>query len=408
MTQAVGPREAAAEAAGRVGERLRLERTMKVVCDRSALLEAINLMTGVASARSPRPQLTCVKLEASGGEGLTLTASDAEVSLRLNLERVEVEEAGAALVPADKLAQIVRAEDAEPTLTLAAEGDTTHIRTEDAHFQLKGLSPEDFPQIQSLAAFGKGRGGFSVITMTAGTLGEMVRRTLFAAARENSRYAINGVLLKAVKKRVEMVATDGRRLALSRMELEGEGDEVACIVPSKALNLLGKLIDEPGESVRVAVSAGQVVFGFGGGESPRAVLSSALVEGSFPPYEDVIPKDQDIRVTFDREVLASGVRRAALLTSEESRGVRMKFVAADKKLELSSRVAEMGEARVEVGVDSFEGGDIEIGFNPQFITDALKVIDERSVQIELKASNKPGMLRAAGGFVYVVMPVTLT
>ena len=139
----------------------------------------------------------------------------------------------------------------------------------------------------------------------------------------------------------------------------------------------------------------------------RAVLASNLVEGAFPPFEDVIPKDHDKKVTFDRDVLTAAVRRAALLTNEESRGVRMSFNGENKMVELTSRAPEMGEADIRVPVNAYEGDDIEIGFNPHFITDALKVITEPEVVMELKAPNKPGLIKSGNDFVYVVMPVNL-
>jgi DNA polymerase-3 subunit beta len=381
---------------------------MKVLCDRGALLDAINLVSGVVASRTPRPQLTCVKVGASkeGKAGwLTLQATDAEISMTLRSERVDVSEAGEALIPADKLAQIVRAEENEPTLTLESEGDLTHIRGADAHFQLRGFPASEFPEVPGFALLKKGGASFAI---PAGRLVELVRRTLFAAARENSRYAINGVLMKRDGKKLEFVATDGRRLALCRDTLQEDGEAVSCIIPSKALVTLIKLVDDPDEPVAVAVSDNRIVFGFNPEDrGGRALLASNLVEGSFPPYEDVIPKGHDIKVGFDRDVLASAVRRAALLTNEESRGVRMMFSKGDRKLELSSRVPEMGEARVSVDLMSMDGDDLEIGFNPGFITDALKVIDEPQVMFELKAPNKPGLLRSGPDFVYVVMPVNL-
>ena len=122
----------------------------------------------------------------------------------------------------------------------------------------------------------------------------------------------------------------------------------------------------------------------------------------------MIPKDQDKKVTFDRDLLASGVRRAALLTNEESRGVRMKFNAAEKGLELTSRAAEKGEAKINVDLQAYEGEDVEIGFNPAFITDVLKVLNDPQVVLELKAPNKPGVMKSGNDFLYVVMPVNLT
>lgn len=381
---------------------------MKVLCDRGAMLDAINLVSGVVASRTPRPQLTCVKLTAQkdGQAGkLTLEATDAEISMTLRSERVDVEEPGETLVPADKLQQIIRAEENEPTLTIESEDDLTHIRGADAHFQLRGFPAGEFPEVPGFDTLS---GESSSFTIRAGSLVELVRRSLFAAARENSRYAINGVLMKRDGKKLEFVATDGRRLALCRDALAEDGDPVTCIVPSKALVTLSKLIDDPDETVAVGVTANRIVFGFspeeGGG---RALLASNLVEGSFPPYEDVIPKGHDIKVGFDRDVLASAVRRAALLTNEESRGVRLMFSSADKKLELSSRVPEMGEARIDVDLVSMDGDDVEIGFNPGFITDALRVIDDPQVILELKAPNKPGLLRSGSNFVYVVMPVNL-
>ncbi|MFG0306718.1 MAG: DNA polymerase III subunit beta [Phycisphaerales bacterium JB040] len=386
---------------------------MKVICERGALLEAVNQISGVVAARTPRPQLTCVKMRASraGGVGeLEMSATDTELSLTLRLGRVEVEQEGEALVPADKLRQIVSAEDNEPTLTIETDDDSCTIRGADAEFRLNTFSPADFPKIPGFKEIASGSAKAVFQTDTA-TLAALIGRTLFAAARENSRYAINGVLLNRDGKKLEMVATDGRRLALASSTLadKGKGESAHCIVPAKALSMVMKLMGDGEEPVHAAVTDTQAVFAMGDDPADsRAVLATNLVEGAFPPYEDVIPKDQDIKVGFDRDVLASAVRRAALLTNEESRGVRMAFNGSEKSLRLSSRSPEMGEAKVDVGLASYNGSDIEIGFNPQFLTDALKVIPDAEVIIELKAANKPGLFRSGNDFVYVVMPVNLS
>jgi DNA polymerase III subunit beta len=391
---------------------------MKVICDRGALMDAINLVSGAVAARTPRVQLTCVKLTATktGGSGdLTLSATDAEVALKLTLTQVDVQQPGEALIPADKLRQIISAEDREPTLTIEVENEVCHIRGADAHFKVFGYPPADFPPIPDFGSLATGTSDHpkakAMITHPAGSLAQLVARTLFATARENSRYAINGVLLKRDGKRLEMVATDGRRLALARAALTGgekDAKPVTCIIPTKALTMLQKLIHEHDEPVQIAVTDNQILFSFGTAASPgRAVLVSNLVEGAFPPYEDVIPKDQDKKVTFDRDAVSSAVRRAALLTNEESRGVRLAFHGKGKQLELSSRAPEMGEANVKVDLAGYEGDDIEIGFNPQFIVDALKVMNESEVIMELKAPGKPGLIKSGNDFIYVVMPVTL-
>ncbi|HEX8876799.1 MAG TPA: DNA polymerase III subunit beta [Phycisphaerales bacterium] len=394
---------------------------MKVICDRGALLDAVNLISGAVAARTPKVQLTCVKLSAtkrgSAGE-LALLATDAEISLRLKLAQVDVQQPGEALIPADKLRQIISAEDSEPTLTLETENEVLHIKGQDAHFKVFGYNVADYPPVPEIAGVIAGSDANkakAVFTQNAGALSATVARTLFATARENSRYAINGVLMKRDGKKLEMVATDGRRMAMCRATLTGAADKdakaISCIVPTKALNMLMRLINNPDDVVQIAITDNQVFFGVGAAagknDTQHAVLSSTLVEGTFPPYEDVIPKDQDKKVTFDRDVVSSAVRRAALLTNEESRGVRMAFKAKGKQLELSSRAPEMGEARVEVGLAGYEGDDIEIGFNPTFITDALKVMNDPQVIMELKAPNKPGVIKSGSDFVYVVMPVNL-
>lgn len=390
------------------------EAPMKVVCDRGSLLDAINLISGVVAARTPKPQLGCVQVRVSkqGGAGsMTLIATDTELSLRLTTDRVDVARSGDALVPADKLRQIVSAEENESTLTLESEKDSFHIRGEDAHFQLLGYPPAEFPPIPGFP--GPADRPRAVITQPAGVLAGMISRTAFATARENSRYAINGVLLKRDGKRLEMVATDGRRLALCRITAGGgekDAPAVSCIVPTKALSMLQRLLDDAEEPVTIAIAENQVFFAIGSAESPgeaRAVLSTTVVEGAFPPYEEVIPKDQDKKVTIDRDLLSSAVKRAALLTNEESRGVRMHFNGSERQLQISSRAPEMGEATVKASLLEYSGDDLEIGFNPTFITDALKVMSDPKVVIEMKAPNKPGVIKSGGDFTYVVMPVNL-
>jgi DNA polymerase III subunit beta len=370
---------------------------MKVICDRSALSEALGMIGGVAVSRTPTPVLSCVKLVANEG-ALWLSATDAEIGLRLGVGQVDIQKPGEALVPFDKLNQIVRACD-DPTLSIEAEKTVVNIRGADSHFKVYGYDPKDFPKIRDFADL---KVDFEV---DAGHLRRLVQRTLFATAVENSRYAINGVLFERKGKKLRVVATDGRRLAVARGEvINAVEGEAKSIVPTKALNTLLKLIVDPAATVKVASDANQIIFAVGEGDD-AAVLTSNLVQGAFPPFEDVIPKDQDKKVSFDSAELTSAVRRAALLTNEESKGVRLAF--AENRLTLTSRAPEMGEAEIVVDMKSYQGEPIEIGFNPGYITDALKVIDSDQVMIELKAPNKPGVLKAGNDFTYVVMPVNL-
>ena len=382
---------------------------MKVVCDRSALLDAANLIAPVVAVRSPRPQLLCVKLTATVEDGtgtLNFAATDASVSASLTTSHVDVQEPGEALIPADKLRQIVHAEDSDSTLTIETNGEAVNIHGTDAKFTIYGLPPADFPPV---ATFPEDR---DAVSLSAGEFDGLISRTLFATSKESSRYAINGVLVNIAGKKIELVSTDGRRLAMASGQVDDNaaGKDFNAIIPTKALGQLGKLLGDPAEPVRLAITENQAVFALGEpGQPPRAVLSGSLVEGAFPPYEDVIPKDQDKKATFDVAQLTSAVRRAALLTNEESRGVRLRIAGTgdDATLHLTSRAPEMGEASVDLAVPEYEGEEIEIGFNPEFITDALKVVQEPQIVVELKAPNRPGVFRSGSDFTYVVMPVNL-
>ncbi|MBL8763508.1 MAG: DNA polymerase III subunit beta [Phycisphaerae bacterium] len=394
---------------------------MKVICDRAGLLDAVNLVAAVVPVRSPSPQLSCVRLEASKGKAgsdLHLTGTDAETSLQFSLAQCDAQKAGLVVVPAEKLRQIIQATDTDPTLTLESDSDACLITGANSRFKVFGYPASDFPKTLPFAeALAQDKPRTTFVHSAGGLLG-LIHRTSFATARESSRYAINGVLLRRDGKKLEMAATDGRRLALARTTVKSaastESSPSSCIIPSKALNLFTRLALDPEEGVRVAITERRVYFAFGvditgkdEARAPRAVLSSALVEGTFPPYEDVIPKDQDKKAVIARDAFAGAVRRAAILTNEESRGVRMAFSGKSKRLKISSRAPEMGEAEIEVDLTSFDGDDIEISFNPAFIVDALKVMDQEQVTFELKASNKPGLMRSESDFVYVVMPVNL-
>jgi len=369
---------------------------LKVICDQGALADALNTVSAVVASRTPTPVLTCIKLTCKDG-CLHLAATDGETSLQLQLGRVEVDCDGEALVPADKLTQIIR-ECGDPTVTLEAEGHALHINAGDSHFKVYGFDPAEAPALD----------GFDETAVDceikSGDLAKMVARSLFAAAVEHTRYAINGVLYDRSGKRLRLIATDGRRLAMASGDCKSESESQQCIIPGKALGLIRRLSSDPDATVRIAVADARITLQFDNADSP-AIMGSSLVEGRFPPFEDVIPRDQDKKVVFDRETLRSAIRRASLLTNEESRSVRMKFEPS--KLTLTSHAPEMGEAVVHLELKDYVGETLEIGFNPTYIADALKVIDDAEITLELKASNKPGLIRAGRDFTYVLMPVNV-
>lgn len=396
---------------------------MKVACDRAAVLSAVNLVAAVVPQRSTIGAMSGLRLSASKTAGvgeLSIAGTDAETSLTLSVGKVDVAQPGTAVVSAEHLRGILQStSESDQTVTFETDGDMFQVKASHGRFRIVTHREGELPQIPDFAK--ASTGARAVFNAPAGSLRRLIDRTIFAIANETSRYAINGLLMKRDGKKLEMVATDGRRLALCRTTLKGgaaAGGEgpISCIVPRKALTLFQRLALDPEANVRVAITDNRVFFALDDGpegakdagkKPPVATLSSALVEGAFPPYEDVIPKDQDRKATAAREELTRAVRQAAVLTNEESRGVRMSFSKKDKAATITSRAPEMGDSEIELGLTGYEGDDLEISFNPYYLADALKTMDEPEVMMELKAANKPGVIRAGADFVYVVMPVNL-
>ncbi|MHC4716485.1 MAG: DNA polymerase III subunit beta [Planctomycetota bacterium] len=366
---------------------------MKVIAQTAALQEALGLASSIVAQRSPKPVLQCVKLVASG-KTLTLLATDLEAGCRHVISQVEVQAEGEALVPVQKFADIVRESAGEEALTLSVEKDACHITGAGSRFRLLGYDPAEYPAVSE---FGD-EGDFQV---PAEALSGLIERTLFAAARAHSHYAISGVLWEAEGKKLQLVATDGHRLALAKATLpKAAGRNVSAIVPGKLMTLLQRAVAGSEEMLAVKVSDSQILV-----RTARTVVMSTLVQGNFPKYEDVIPKDTSGKAQVATADFAHRLRQAALLTSEESRSVRLAF-AADA-LTLTSRSPETGEAEVNMAA-KYAGDPFEIAFNPVFLVDALKVVDADEVTMEFNASNKPAVIKAGADFLYVVMPVDLS
>jgi DNA polymerase-3 subunit beta len=363
---------------------------MKLICDRQVLADALAATSIVIASRTPKPILQCVRLTAES-DCLTLTAYDQEVGLRYRVTQVEVSKKGETLVPADKLGSIIR-ESGDETITLESKDDLLHVRGQDSHYQIYGQNVREFPPVPEF----EGEPDFRVAT---GPLQDGIDRTVFASAREHTRYAINGVLWERKGKKLSLIATDGRRLAWSSVPVEkSDKDDGSAIVPVKTLTLLARLKGDSDEPIDVKILPNQIML-----RSPRATISSVLVEGHFPDYEKVIPQEADRKAEMETSEFLSAVRRAALLTNEESKGVRLSF--SEEGLVLSSRAPEQGEATINTRA-RLEGAPIEIGFNPGFLLDALKVCGD-TVVFEMKGEDKPGVLKSGNDFLYVVMPVTL-
>ncbi len=364
---------------------------MKVSLDRHELAEAINVAKVVVLARTPKAILQCVLLDAHK-DFVLISATDLEISVRCSLTQVQVDRTGAAVVPMEKLSQIVQ-ESADDVLTMEIQDDACHIRGRDSHFKIFTRPADEFPPVPEAEE----SGDFEVGVQELRRLGDW---TVFAAARENTRYAINGVLWEKGATGLTMVATDGRRLSKAETTLKKSKGESRAIVPSKAMKVLAQVLTDPEGVVSVKMAKNQVLF-----RSAQAIISSAVLEGHFPNYTDVIPSGCERTANFATQELLSAVRRAGLLSTEESKGVKLSF--SKGQVTLSSRTPEQGEAVIQLPVE-YEQGDVSIGFNPKFLEDVLRVTKGETVRFEFSEPNRPGVFKDGDSFVYVVMPVNLS
>jgi len=362
---------------------------MKLSAKRQELADAFQLTSGAVSARTVKPILQNVKVSAATG-GVELLATDLDVGMRLKVDGVEVVEEGEALMPAARVAAILK-ELRDEDVTMETDGLTTVITTSTDKYHVMGDNPAEYPEVANFRQDDSSE-------VSPGELTDMVDKTAFAVATEATRYAFNGILFVFKKDLLELVATDGRRLAYVTRKAKGVkeiGREI--IVPPRVMGQFRRVVAPDDTSVKIAVEGNQILL-----QTARAVVTGRLVEGHFPAYDEVIPKDYPAKIKLDREAFRSGIRRAALLTNEESKAVKLAF--AKKKLVLSARTAELGDARVEMAAD-YDGEAIEISFNPDFLEDVLKVLDDDVVTFELKDADSAGVLKAKNNYLYVIMPV---
>jgi len=365
---------------------------MKVKFNRSALQEALNLVTSVIPSRTPKPILQCLHI-ATEETSVRISATDLEVGITCLVAQVEIIKHGNIVVPADKLSSIVR-ESFDDVLELEASESAVYLIGSDSRFTIYSHDPDQYPVVPGFE-------GEADIEVKLDRLQEGIEQTVFAAAKESTRYALNGILWEVSGKKLSLIATDGRRLAKSVVALEkgGKLPEGRTIVPAKTMTLLDKISSRDSGAVSVRFVNNQIVIG-----CETVVISSNLVEGNFPKYEDIIPKDYERKITLSTDAVLSAVRRAALLANEDSKGIKL---ALDKgSLVFTSRAPETGDAQIDMAVD-YDGEPMEIGFNPQFLVDVMRVIKEDTFEMHLGQPDRPGLIKSGSNFLYIVMPVNL-
>jgi DNA polymerase-3 subunit beta len=367
---------------------------MKITCNREKLLHAFQTVAAVAPARSPKPILQNVKLEVTK-DTATLMATDLEVGIRYEVSGIEVDAPGAAVLPVARFGSILR-ESADATFRIESDNEGTTIRGERSQFKLPSENPQDFPAI---AEFGEK----SFYEVSARLFRELIRRTIFATDNESSRYALGGIKLEWKDNTLTAVGTDGRRLA----KMEGPAQSVGqpapfgdvTVVPTRAMNLLERALAEDGSEVQIAVRQNDILV-----KNPRAVIYSRLLEGRYPRWRDVFPqRTSSIKLDLTVGPLYSAVRQAAIVTSEESRGIDFTF--GNGSLVLAGQTAEVGQSRVELPI-SYDGTPLSITLDPRFVSDFLKVLEpEKSFTIDLQDSDAAAVCSTDDGYGYVIMPL---
>lgn len=365
---------------------------MKFSIARSELLEALTVVSKGMSARSTLPILSGILLACSD-DHLIMQATDLEVSVR-HKTPVLVEESGTTVVPGKLLADIVRSLP-EAAVTLHTEGDVVSVRCQHSSFTVKTLNPGDFPKFPEVSVD-------TSVTLPAQMLSSMVKKVSKAVSRDETRAVLTGVLVVVEGPSLRMVATDSYRLAVvERILEESPSEEIEVIIPGKALEEITRLASTAADVI-LGVSENQIVFIF-----KETTFVTRRIEGTFPNYKALIPKESDTVVSVVTEEFSSAVRRVALMALHNT-PIRLSVVAEDQTLSLSATTQDVGDASEDLMV-KVEGSDVEVAFNHIFLSDGLGSVSTDTLEVHLQSPLKPGLIKTFGdeNFLYLLMPVRL-
>lgn len=367
---------------------------MKITCNREKLAHAFQTVAGVAPSRSPKPILQNVKMEVKEGE-VILMATDLEVGIRMQVNGVEVDTPGAAVLPVSRFGMILR-ESSDETFRIESDSQGTVVRGQRSQFKLPAEDPAEFPAV---AAFEEE----SYYDVPARLFRELIHRTAFATDSESSRYALGGVKLEFDNGTLTAIGTDGRRLA----KMEGPAQTVgepnpfgdATIVPTRAMQLIERAFSSDDSEIQIAVRQNEVLV-----RNPQTTIYSRLLEGRFPKWRDVFPqREKSVKLDMVVGPVHAAVRQAAIVTSEESRGVDFTF--GDGTMVLAGQTAEVGQSRVELPV-SYDGDSLTVTLDPRFFADFLKVLEpEKSFTLDLEDSEGAAVCTTDDGYGYIIMPL---
>src|SRR5262245_1163138 len=366
---------------------------MELVVRKTDLLRELQLFQGIVERKNTIPILANVLMEAKDDE-VRFLATDLEVGLRSKCT-ASVSKSGALTLPAKKFYEIIKALP-ETDIRIAEDKGGVKVAAERFDSRMQTLPREDFPTLPE-------SGGAQGATLSSSALKEMVAKTQFAITGEDTRYFLNGALFVLRPDEMSLVATDGHRLALVSVPREGaaDADEVKAILPKKTLGELARLLQEGASDIRYERGENHLFFHVG-----DRLLISRMIDGQFPAYERVIPKNNDKRIEFERDRVTNAVKRVALLSNERSRAV--KFQIDKGKVDVTSSSPYLGEAKETLPVE-YAGAPMQICFNAQYVLDFLSAVSTDLVSLELKDEMSQAVMKpvAAEGYeyTYVIMPM---
>ena len=364
---------------------------MNIQIERDIFFRAIQLVQNIVEPRQTLPILSNVLIDASE-HGVTVAATDLEVGVRVEIPAT-VEQAGKITLSARKLQEIVKELPAKPLSLAVQENSWVLLRCGGASYKLVGLPAEEFPAVE------EGAGGVSAV-LDGRTMREMLSRTSFAVAHDETRRVLNGVFLLVQEKDVRCVATDGHRLALAQRGITRGQGQGSGIVPRKAVQEMGRVLSGD-EEVQISLTENQFSL-----RTEKVLLTARLIEGQFLSYEQVIPRQHPKHLIVSREGLAAMIRRVSVLSEERTKPVKLHLSQGTLKMTASS--PELGEAEESLTVD-YEGEEVIIGFNSRYLLDAINPIEADQVVLELKDGLSPGVIKGSGedGTLCVIMPMRI-
>ena len=363
---------------------------MKFSILRSKFIEALKPVQNIVASKGSLPVLQNVMIDARGGD-IKLTTTDLDISIRSTVP-CEVTEEGASTLPVKLLFNLI-SKAPEGKVEVEIDGsEQAVIRAGSASYKLNGKPESDFPKP------GVEDNSYDY-TMPRQTLQEMLRKTAYAASQDDTRRTLKGVLMSFKDSKLTMVATDGRRLALVEREMEfPKTSERDIVLPSKAVQELQRLLSGEGD-VKINVQNTRVSFNLG-----LVQIYSKLMDDAYPNYRQVIPTECNHTITVDRQLLLDALERASVMTMDEAHSTKLIFDA--NRLTVTSAASEIGEAKDEVPI-KYAGETIEIMFNPSYVMDPLKAIDDDEITINMNNGHSPTVIKCSIPFLYVLMPLRI-